>query len=255
MRFRHGVLVLLGLTFAVFANAGPCTPDNLQNYVNNQSKGPGFGCTLANLEYFNFFFQSAGTGQVQPDLATNLTVTPGATGLTFTGFQSLNPNVGSLQDFIGLNVDPAPVLTGDSISLDPPLGGIQLDLYACLGATPFFVGKNTGNLSDTNLYCGANPTFDPVTAVAINLGSPNASIVNNGNPLQTSTFNLAASTGQLGVLLRLTLNTTSVAGASLDGIGNQPLQQAGTPEPGSWLLLGSGLAALLLRSLRAKRLS
>jgi hypothetical protein len=259
---RSKLLVLMGfLPFAGLASAGACTPGVLTSYLNNFGGGPGTSCTLANLDYFNFYFQSAGTGQVSPDSPGNITVTPGtpgATDLRFSGFQSLSAGQGTLTDFIGFNIDPAPVLTGDSISLDPPSGNVFVDLFTCLPDTPFFVGQS-GNPGDTSLYCGTTSTFGGGSHIAINLANPSASIINNNSPLQTSTFLFPGTTGQVGILLRLTLTTTSVGGASLDAIGNQPIQDgqgAGAPEPGTWMLLGTGLLTLVLfRRFVAKRLS
>jgi hypothetical protein len=258
---RSKLLLLIGFVFSAgLASAGTCTPGALTTYLNSFGGGPGAGCGLANLDYFNFYFQSAGTGQVSADSPGNITVTPGtpgATDLRFSGFQSLSAGQGTLTDFIGFNIDPAPVLTGDSISLDPPSGGVFVDLFTCLPDTPFFVGQS-GNPGDTSLYCGATSTFGGGAHVAIDLANPSASIINNNSPFQTSTFLFPGTTGQVGILLRLSLNATS-AGASLDAIGNQPiqdLQAGGTPEPGTWMLLTTGLLALLLfRRFATKRLS
>lgn len=259
MKVRSGRWLFTGMVFvAAFAHGGTCTPDNLSKYSSNFSGGPGNGCTVSNLEYFNFFFQSTAVGQFIPDDVGNINVLPGGVDLTFSGFQSLAPHAGILTDFVGFDVDPAPVLTGDSISLDPPSGSVILDLYVCLPGTPFFVGRNPGDPADPNMYCGSSATFTgSATTSAIALDGPLVHLVNTGVN-KTGSVTFATSTAQMGVLLRLTLDASDATAASLDAIENNVLQATAgpAPEPATWMLIGSGiLITSLLRRFLPKRLS
>lgn len=245
----RGALQLVTLTACTAAIAAAstvgaaCVQDTLSNYIKNTSNGPGTGCTVAGLQYTNFFFLTTTTNIDHSGTpAGSIVVTPNdATGLTFTGFAP-NTFVGTTIDyFIGFDVltDPAPILTGDSISLDPPVGNVVLTLSVCLSDTPFFTGQS-GNLSDNNLYCGTQPTFAAGSNVAIQ--GPNFSLANKNGTDQTGEFDFLSGVPQFGMLLHLTLTDDTTA--SVGAIGNNPIQQSGVPEPASCMLLGGGFIAL-----------
>ncbi len=256
LRFRRALpLVILIACFAAIAAAGtiggPCVQDSLSNYISNTGDGPGTGCTVAGLQYTNFFFLTRSTNLDQPGTqATSITVTPNdATGLTFTGFAP-NSSLGTTIDyFIGFDIltDPAPILTGDSISLDPPVGNVVLNLSVCLPDTPFFTGQS-GQPGDNNLYCGSQPKFADGSDTPIK--GANLSLANKNGTDQTGEFDFPAGVPNFGVLLHLTLTDDTTA--SVGAIGNNPIQQSAAPEPAAWMLLGGGFIALF--ALR-KRLS
>jgi len=250
-----------GLSTAGVQQAGPCTGDTLANYIQVLNSFAN-GCTLGPtpLTYYNFQFETLSNSGLS-DGAGNINVAPGATtDLGFSGFQSLSgPNL-DLTYLIGFNIDPAPVLTGDSISLDPPFGIVSLSLYVCLPQTdlPFLRGPNPSIEGDTNMYCASTPDWGTGAAKPIILGTDSVlTLTNTDNVYQTGTFQFPTPVSQVGILLQLSFSTTGASpNASVGGTGNAPGEQLATPEPGTWLLIGSGLLiTVLLRRYKLNRLS
>ncbi len=223
-------------------SGGPCTTDTYADYISSLN-GPGMGCTNPvdpNLEYYNFLFSTSSTGS-NFDSPSNITVSPdGGFGFNFTGFQTVS--TGDLTYFLGFNVDPAPVLTGDSISLDPPVGNVTLNLYICQQDTPFLTKGGEGGF-----FCSTQPNFADGSNSQIIFGEtqPAATLINVNGKDQSTTASFAP-TGQIGVLLQLTLNADDPA--SVGAIGSAPALILSTPEPASWILLASGLLLFLLKS-------
>jgi hypothetical protein len=244
-------LLAIGLASATPVQGGaPCTQDTYFDYL-SLNDGPGTGCTSPgdpNLEYYNFFFSThSGVGENFAD-PSSITVSPdGGFGFNFTGFQTVTN--GDLTYFLGFNIDPAPVLTGDSISLDPPVGNVTLNLYICQQDSPFLTQ------SEGNYYCSTMPNFGDGSNSQIVFGEtpPAATLVNVSGKDQSTTASFAP-TGQIGVLLQLTLVDDDPA--SVGAIGSAPTQISTTPEPGSWILLASGLLMFLhKRRISARRIS
>jgi PEP-CTERM motif len=239
-------ILALSLLTAAIASAtpvqggAPCTQDTYLGYL-SLNDGPGTGCTNPvdpNLEYYNFFFSTSSNTEGNSDIPNNITVSPdGGFGFNFTGFQTVT--TGDLTYFLGFNIDPAPVLTGDSISLDPPKGNVILNLYICQQDTPFLTQSEGG------YFCSTQPNFGDGSDIQIIFGvtQPAATLTNVDGTDQSTTASFAP-TGQIGVLLQLTLNADDPA--SVGAIGSAPTQILATPEPSTWMLLASGVLAIAL---------
>jgi hypothetical protein len=170
-------------------------------------------------------------------------VTPdGGFGFNFNGFQTVS--TGNLTYYLGFDaiIDPAPVLTGDSIGLDPPSGNVTLSLYVCLPNAPYIT--HTDDLKD--LSCGTAANFGDGTNFAIDLSKPAAQLINTlvPGPDQFTTVQFPSAVTQIGVLLVLKLDSDDPA--SVGAIGSAPTQIAADPESGTWLLFGTGLLVVLL---------
>lgn len=253
-REHYKLLGILGLALiggaSAKADAITCPTASLSTYIssfgnNTDPSAPSNGCvTTDNLQYYGFTFTiQSSTGN--SDSANSITVSPDGSGLDFNGFKALVANAGDLEYFIGFNIDPAPpIITGDSISLDPfNAGTATLNLFICSGDTPYYLGNNTGAFE-----CGATYGSGFATGTSsINLASPDATVT-TGNP--TATFNFP-STSQVGILLELVLNA-GTTGTGTGTLGSDP-QASSVPEPSSFGMIASGLCAVLLLGKFMKR--
>jgi hypothetical protein len=206
----------------------------------------GYACTQAN-NIENYFFTYSTNGS---QAASTITVMPGATddSLTFGGFNPVTTGP-EVDYFIGYNIDPAPVLGGDTISLDPFLNAV-LTAWVCPGSvtpngegstvtgTPYYIGNDTCS--------SAQPGFSGGTTSNILSSTETTSIVAI-DPANIPNF---VTTSNVGILLELQLMSDSGTGT----LGNDPLLASSAPEPGSLLTVGSVLAAaILLRKLIQNR--
>ncbi len=225
-----------------------CEPgtNTLQDFIANTSDGPGFGCNVGDLEYFGVQFRATTSGPTTPTTADQITISfDGDLGFNFGNIPEVD--AGSVSYLIGFNIDPAPVLTGDTISLDPPVGNVTLSAYLCPASAPYLT--SSGASDDPQLYCGTAPVFGDGTNTAINTGisgTPIATISNINGTDQSSSFQFpGAPLTQIGELLVLTLNADDPA--SVGAIGEDPAEISATPEPAAWMLLASGLMLLTYR--------
>jgi hypothetical protein len=219
--------------------AQQCPTDPLDLYINSFT-APGNGCIQGaqnNVENYGFTFETRSSSG-NSDVASSITVTPNnaAATLGFSGFESLAAGGGDIEYFIGYNIDPPPILTGDSISIDPfNPGTATLNLYVCQGDTPFFLGDNDGTFECGSTFGGFSGGTSP-----INLADPNAS-VNSTTPNATFGF---PPTSQVGILLELVLEAGDT-GTGSGNFGSNPSVQGTAPEPASFLLVGLALAAAI----------
>ena len=137
------ILLLLSVRSVAAANVA-CPTESLAYYQSNfTSLSP---CTQGDLIFLNFAFQKTTVaGSIS---ASDIMITPnGVDGLSF--FAPLfNGTFPSLERYaIGYTADPAPILAGDELSLDPPQGGITVSKYSCADDLLTF-----GNINDPSTY-------------------------------------------------------------------------------------------------------
>jgi hypothetical protein len=253
-----GLLVLGASTGRATNVTTSCMPGALTTYINGVNSDCVQG-SQSNIFNYGFTFETRSNDDLS-DVPGNIQVTPNnpAGTLSFSGFLNLpSGSEESIQYFIGYNIDPPPILTGDSISLDP-FNDAVLTLYVCQGSvngtsvtgTPYFLGDIGGNF-----LCGSTPNFSGGTTTNI-LDSPLTTTVSEicsqcGDPSGNVNF---PATNQVGLLLELSLVAPpeDVPGGSGNGTFSD---QSTVPEPASALMFGSGLAvAFGLRRLMHARL-
>src|SRR5580704_1528097 len=163
MRSRHFIQSFLFIALVMVAGAVTAKADisycstevtNLTSFMAQTSDGPGFGCNIGDIEYYGVQFASMTTeGATTPATSDQIGVGFTTSGFFLTGIPEVDQ--GTVTYLIGFNIDPAPVLTGDSISLDPPSGEVSLTAYYCSNQD-----QPNVTYSENNFYCGAGPNFN-----------------------------------------------------------------------------------------------
>jgi MYXO-CTERM domain-containing protein len=204
-----------------------CGADNLQNYITLTANPPTTGgCAIGILDYYDFSYHLV-SGGLQ---ASAIAVTPLSSGFSFGPVSVAAGQTLQFEIDYDLVVDPAPIITGDKLKLDPPTGDVTVTEYFCNDLTYTYTGS-----------CEFG--FQPES---LTVGTPSS-----GYPSDASiTFNPPATTQQVGILFTL---IGGANGASFDGLDSASTVESGsfvvaTPEPpaSASLLLGMALLTLAL---------
>jgi hypothetical protein len=226
------IKLLLFLQFSALLGAaitgpGPCPTNTLNIY---ESFGA-TGCVIEGFIYKNFSFQTlSASGGAVPILASDVTVTPGFVAanlsVTFTspGFSLQGSEF--VQYLLAYTVDPLP----------PVIIRFEDDMYA---QSPVFPGTADIN---TDLCIGA--LFGPLSPCGPGGSPASLSVFHHGTAGTTKLFDEVTFPGTNLVDVRNTITLAANGATSqINGFGNT----AGIPEPGAWVLAGSGLFLLLRR--------
>ncbi|HVW86882.1 MAG TPA: hypothetical protein VHB50_19485, partial [Bryobacteraceae bacterium] len=111
--------------------APPCGIANLLAY--QQMDG---SCSVGILNFSGFGFSASGTGDALLDSASQILVTPATNGFNFSqvSHEPFTVDMGQTANYtINYNfvIDPAPVLDGAGMSLDPPFGNVTATQFYC----------------------------------------------------------------------------------------------------------------------------
>lgn len=238
---RTRILVTVGLLLGVapplfatpFVPPPACVASTLDQYLLLGPAGCSVGDEVA-FSGFSFAVVSAGGGAI-PIGASDIVITPTAADfassltLASTGFSVTGAEFATYQ--IGYTIDPHPILSGFDDVLDvsspvfPGLASVTTDL--CVGAA----------------FTGTSCVF-PGVADAVQ-------VFHNGIVAQLVDSTTFMPVAVLGVLNTIDLQANG-ASADFDSVTNTVTIVS---EPGTWLLIGSGLfgLGLLRRSARAGR--
>lgn len=231
MAFRFlSRLTLLSALLVPFALAAPVacpTGSSLAQYQSSFSVNP---CGVGPYVFAGFQFLAIGANSTSIT-ASNINVAPNSTldGLNFSS-PLFNGTFPTLQQYIiNFNVDPAPIVGGESLSLDPPQGGISITEFAC---------ANVG-------FSAAQDAIDPTHPQCADGSTVFSITVTPGSPFAQFSFPVPAELASLRLLI--TLNGT-VTG--LDGIGSTTISSV--PEPATAASLAAGLLFLLAARFRRR---
>jgi hypothetical protein len=164
--FLSGKLLLAlfaaGSMSSAFATPGfpACPTDSLANYITNTFSPPG-GCAIGILDYFDFTYHPLSNAP----LASAIQVTPFGTGFSI-GPVSAAPGV-TVQFEIDYDIviDPAPIITGGDLGLDPPRGNIVVTERFCNDTSYTFAsGTCLGGVAPEILTVGTAGTGFPISA-------------------------------------------------------------------------------------------
>lgn len=293
MKFRN--LQLAALLFAssqLFAtgiglNTPDCKPDTLANYMTNHGFGPrARACKIGSLIYNEFFFESLAVssntspttvyGAIDPAL---IWISPDASRSAFDYFPTFIPdpldntqnsnkdlfnrsvNPGEWQrHFFSYKADPPPIIAGDELFLDPPVGPVYGTKWICADRDfgPVDGGQLTGYASTLNRLNYNGETFKCAPGGGLSDGPPAYIIKTDGDP-DTSAgvrdnviFETAASVINVIILLDYESNSNGTRSTIRDFQGVQTPVILTIPEPANVLLMGSSLVALLAMIRRRK---
>jgi hypothetical protein len=214
----------LGLAALPAAADSPCPNSSgasfdLNYYITTFGVGSGVGCTVGNLDFSNFTYNTGGTNKIA---ASNVGVTEVTT-----------------PDGPGLNFDPSGFVQGSNLSQDVFVGftvsstqpGVLIDdIYMGFGNV---TTSGTGSALYTEQFCGG-----PSNVCSLFVEAPTT---NSFNMVNLSSTALGGPVTSLNITKDLTLQTGSNGLAATSSFLNEYSE---VPEPrGVTLLLGMGLLA------------
>ncbi len=260
MHFRILSLAFFAVASCSFAGSisdlPACGQDTLTNYQSNYSPTLGGACNIGNLTYSKFFFtelkvtpSSSLTGSITAD---DLIIVPVQSTNSFNILPSdlsfFNRVITVPERYlITYNVDPPPIIAGDRLDLDPPVGSIYGTKWGCIDSdfTPSIpistALQNAGGpsgYSDSTFSCGPSATKPYI-------------LKTNGT---SSTFEFVSASivfdEPAAVLnIRLVLDFLPGTISGFEGI-QQPVATT-IPEPSTFALAGLVLAGVALKRFRA----
>jgi hypothetical protein len=222
------LLIAGSLSSALASTVLPsCATNTLANYITLTANPPSTGgCAIGDLDYYDFSYHQVSSAPA----ASAIQVTPLATGFSF-GPVSAAPGV-TVQFEIDydLFIDPAPVITGDKLGIDPPTGNVVVTEYFCNDIDYVYTGSCAFSMQPESLTVGTPGTGYPSSA--------------------SITFNPPANrTQEVGILFTL---IGGANGASFDGLDSSStlvypgVSSVPEPPPAASLLLALALLTLAL---------
>lgn len=141
-----------------------CSSDTLSNYSNNLTFPS--GCAIGILDYSTFSYHPISNAP----LASDIVVTPSGQGFDFTqaGNKPFIANTGQIVQFeidYNILIDPAPLIGGARLRLDPPSGDVSITEFFCNDGQYFFSGRCFGSPVNT-LKVGTIPPLSLTNSIA-----------------------------------------------------------------------------------------
>jgi hypothetical protein len=249
-----------------------CPEATLQQYINSYGVGFGGGsCRIGQLAFNKFQFASFavlsnGSNTVFGNItASDILIKPDATRSAFDFFPATNPNLfnrsvapgQSERYLLAYSADPPPIIAGDELYLDPPVGPVYGTKFICADKS---IGPSNGS-SINDFVPGLSRTSYSSTTFTCSGGTPAYIIKTDGDPTTLNVqvrdqviFDTAAS--EINVLLMLDYEPGNAAiGTNVTGFSGveAPVILTTVPEPANALLMGTaliGIGALLRRRKR-----
>lgn len=213
-----GLLMSVSTAFAgSVGGAAPCQAGSIGSYLSS-----GFVCNVGSVDVFNFTLEmDTGNGfeAASPYALAQLHILPsvnssdGSSTLFVGGFPLFQVDAStSLGWRLGFTVDPPPIITGETLEIDPPYGEILGHQLYCMDGT-FANGCPASGLVQFSIGSPAVLTFAPALAT-------------------------------LDTLTTFYLNPNQTTASGMDALVFNFQTTAATPEPSAWLLAAGGLAFL-----------
>jgi hypothetical protein len=192
-----------------------CGSGTVASYITSTAQPPPTGgCAINPLDYFNFSYIPGSNAPSASGI--NVTTSSSGTGFSFGPVTAAAGQTVQFEIDYQIVIDPAPIITGDNLGLDPPTGLVTVTEFFC---------------NDVS-YIGNGLCLGGVAAPSLTVGTPGTGFMSSN----TITFGSPARVSQnVGIVFTLDGGT---AGASFDGLDTVSL--VATPEPAAagGLLLG-----------------
>jgi hypothetical protein len=200
-------------------NFPACVSGTVASYIAVTANPPASGgCANGVLDYFDFKYIA---GSNAPD-ASNIAVAPLGTGFTFGPVTAAPNETVQFEIDYDIVIDPAPIITGGRLRLDPPTGDVTVTEFFC---------------NDTQ-YIGGGLCLGSIPAQSLTVGTPGTNFPDTASISFDPTAKVSQ---QVGIVF--TLNG-GVTGASFDGLDSVSVVVVSAPEPATAPGLLLGLLAL-----------
>ncbi len=253
MQLKLSLALILAVSAPVFGttinNSLPaCVKASLADYATNFGTPDGGACTIGSLTYSQFFFRELKVTSVSAltfnILASDLLIDPVSLTNSFNivpvDTSDFNRTITVAERYlITYNVDPPPIIAGDELSLDPPVGSIYATKWGCtdsnfspqLSTTETIlqnVGGRAGYTAST-FKCGSTPQTDPYI------------LKTDGDPLTPPTTIASITFPQSAAIInvRLVLDFEPGTITGFDAI-QSPISTT-IPEPATNVMIAAGL--------------
>jgi hypothetical protein len=246
---KIGVLLFLTFPVAVWTvpleaqSLSACPTANLLTYETISE------CVLGQnvnggLDIFNFSYVSGPAGA---DSVITLTPNPGPGGIGGGfGFSGFAPQLAGTESIYVIDysylIDPGPVASDMSLSMDPPFGNVFIREDLCINANFATIEGSTVCQVRADV-AGGLLTFDP-QSLSVTVPNPNAFISLNPQVTQGEFANL-----------RFTFDIGGAAGGGFDSLASNTIvvDPTAVPEPAASLLLLTGILGIaVFRSCRSR---
>lgn len=251
----------LALVFATFgmvhgfattiANLEDCTENSLAYYQATYSLGNGKGCKIGELGYSKFYFEELAASLSAPDsgniTANDLIIVPNFGNNSFSilpsNLNEFNRIVTVAERYlISYFVDPPPIIAGDELTLDPPVGNIYATKFGCteedfspgavsIEARLLQVGR--AGYGESTFSCGSTP-FNPYV-LKTNGTDPNFGFVSDS-------ITFAQPVSKLYIRMVLDFEPGEISG--FEGILNPIPTTTTVPEPAVNAMMAAGLGVI-----------
>jgi hypothetical protein len=183
------------------------------------------GCSVGILDYYNFTYHPVSNAPLASAIEVSISSLPGS-GFSFTradgnAFTAAAGQTVQFEIDYNLIIDPAPIITGGDMNLDPPSGNVTVTEYFCNDVSYIYTGFCSGSLPET------------LTVGTAASGFPSSATIVFAKPALTSQA--------VGILFTLNGGTS---GASFDGLDSTSQVLSLSPEPASAAGLLAGLLTL-----------
>lgn len=218
----------------------------------------GNACTAGPLNFYNFGFMplAVGANPLGQITANDILVRPSAfgVGLDFVGARAdvFNRSIAYPERYyLTYSVDPPPIVAGDELRLDPPIGPITVSRWTCADQNGFFNGSTVASL-----VAGKEPLqFTASTFECNSVAKPTPYFIQaDGIPETLPKVDASVTFDNLAAFVVVRMIIDLRPGDPIREFGGLVSLSNVVPEPGAFLPLAAGVFGLAVYVRRRRKM-